>query len=187
MRSLLLLLLLTAAVWAQDEGTLGVELESGPIVVTGSDVLRAGDQLVSIDGVDLRGMPFAQTLALLRRPAGSHATVGVLREPGPRRVTVEVAWRPFAEKALATRVEQVRQRKTAVTGVVERREGQSVTILLQDPVARAFAPGALVALMPDETVVGEGRVTRVVSLYRLEAELKPGSVTQPWERVVVTP
>ncbi len=185
MLRLLVLLLLTAAVWAQDEGSLGVQLESGPTVVSGSDVLRAGDQLVSVDGVDLRALPFAQALALLRRPAGSQATVGVLR--GLKRETVEVTWKPFPPQSLATRVEQVRTRKTAVPGVVERRDGQAVTILLQDPVARAFAPGALVALMPDETVVGEGRVTRVVSLYRLEAELKPGSVTQPWERVVVTP
>lgn len=185
MRSLFFVLLLTVAVWAQDEGSLGVELEAGPLVVSGSDVLRAGDQLVSIDGVDLRRMPFPQALALLRRPAGSHATVAVLR--GPRRETVEVTWRPFPAPALAARVERVRQRKTAVTGVVERRDGQALTILLEDPVARAFAPGALVALMPDETVVGEARVTRIVSLYRLEAQLKPGSETRPWERVVVTP
>jgi len=198
----MLLLLVTLAAWAQglypgakDEGVVGVSFEraeqgivvkkvlpGGPAEQAG---LKTGDLLLAVAGTPVKGLPLTQALALCRLPAGTQAALRV--SSGGQERTVQLTWQAFPPPVLFQLEAETRQKKSAVPGVVEKVKGQSVGILLDSPVARAFAPGALVGLMPDQTVIGEARVTRVVTPFRLEAELKRGSVAKQWERVVVTP
>lgn len=200
-RLLVLVWLLTLAAWAQiysdlkEEGVAGVQLERGAQgilikeVLPGSPAEQAGllkgDVILTIAGTSVTELPLIQALAHFRQPAGTQAPLQVRRGEDTRNVSL--TWLAIPPPLLAQLEAQVKAKKSAVSGVVERVQGNSVGILLESPVARAFAPGALVGLMPDETVVGEARVTRVVTPFRLEAELKPGSVAKEWERVVVTP
>lgn len=186
MLSLLLLLLALYPATLPDEGMLGVEFDERVAVMRvlpDVDEIEVGDVVLSVAGVRVTSLP--QALALCRRPAGSVAAVEVRRDS--RVETLELTWRPIPTAVIAELEEATRAKRSAVPGVVEKVEGKAIGVVLEQPVARAFAPGALVGLIPDATVVGEARVTRVVTSYRLEAELRAGSEARVWDRVVVTP
>ena len=197
----LLFLLLTAVCLAQglytetrEEGVVGVQLDpkqpntvlkllpGGPGEKAG---IKVGDLVLSIDGVSVVGKDLTQTLALCRRPAGTKAPV-VIETKGQKH-TVEVTWEAIPPAALAQLEAELKAKKSTVQGVVEKQQGQAIGILLEMPVGRAFAPGALVGIMPDSTVTGQAKLTRIVTPFRVEAELQPGSTVKLWDRVVVTP
>lgn len=119
-----------------DKAVVTEVFEDGPAAKAGVVV---GDQIISVDGVDIVGQPLDHVVERIRGPEGEPVTIG-LRSPDKVERSVEISRSTIALRVVRGRIERRDDRTVGVVGLIQFSDGAGEAV--RKEIARLREEGA---------------------------------------------